>query len=368
MPQCYVYPVRSLLSGIQAAAETNPDSESEHTADPSAESCKTSPTISTPPLMESGSNDSHLSSRVSTDRSGEGESSSVCRRVSTRLKRCTGRRGIDPLHYKLDDDQKSSRREHKRAPNFIDYPRDQDPLAPRTFVSGLVSPPAETSRLGTLPGPMGEPIPFDPKQLSDDADDYIRSPRDLSEVAADAFAVAIEDAVPPASPMTADKPMFSNFSQSGIVHLAPIERDGSPKSRTHSAGSNSGSGSGAATSRAGTSKFSGGGSSTSNQSEVVQMPSTRSTRPPSASSGSANASSQSTSEGSSSEGPHITFRYQHVEDENGHHLIVGREGTLTQCEDEPIRTPGAVQGFGVLVAIQEDEETGNLVVRQVSEV
>ena len=35
---------------------------------------------------------------------------------------------------------------------------------------------------------------------------------------------------------------------------------------------------------------------------------------------------------------------------------------------QPIRTPGAVQGFGVLIALEEDEETGNLVVRQVSEV
>ena len=35
---------------------------------------------------------------------------------------------------------------------------------------------------------------------------------------------------------------------------------------------------------------------------------------------------------------------------------------------KPIRTPGAVQGYGVLVAVEEDLETGNLVVRQVSEV
>ena len=35
---------------------------------------------------------------------------------------------------------------------------------------------------------------------------------------------------------------------------------------------------------------------------------------------------------------------------------------------KPIHAPGAVQGFGVLIALVEDEETGNLVVRQVSEV
>lgn len=45
------------------------------------------------------------------------------------------------------------------------------------------------------------------------------------------------------------------------------------------------------------------------------------------------ASDMSMSTGSG-EGPHIAVRYAHVEDENGHHLIVGREGKLTKCEDE----------------------------------
>ena len=30
----------------------------------------------------------------------------------------------------------------------------------------------------------------------------------------------------------------------------------------------------------------------------------------------------------------MTLRYQHVEDENGHHVIVGREGKITRCEEE----------------------------------
>ncbi|KAF8755266.1 Phytochrome region [Rhizoctonia solani] len=60
----------------------------------------------------------------------------------------------------------------------------------------------------------------------------------------------------------------------------------------------------------------------------------------------------------------VTVRFQHVQDEDGHHVVVGREGRLTRCEDEPIRVPGAVQGFGVLIAVEEDYETGNLVVRQ----
>lgn len=62
----------------------------------------------------------------------------------------------------------------------------------------------------------------------------------------------------------------------------------------------------------------------------------------------------------------LTFRFRYHQDENGHHVIVGREGKLQSCEDEPIRTPGAVQGFGVLIAVDEVDDA--LVVRQVSEV
>ncbi|KAJ7043874.1 hypothetical protein C8F04DRAFT_1070714 [Mycena alexandri] len=61
----------------------------------------------------------------------------------------------------------------------------------------------------------------------------------------------------------------------------------------------------------------------------------------------------------------LTVRFEHVQDEHGHHVIVGREGKLARCEDEPIRTPGAVQGFGVLIVVDELEDI--LLVRQVSE-
>ncbi|KAJ7163265.1 hypothetical protein C8R46DRAFT_1177450 [Mycena filopes] len=61
----------------------------------------------------------------------------------------------------------------------------------------------------------------------------------------------------------------------------------------------------------------------------------------------------------------LTVRFEHIQDEHGHHVIVGREGKLSQCEDEPIRAPGAVQGFGVLIVVDELEDA--LVVRQVSE-
>ncbi|KAF2624531.1 hypothetical protein BU25DRAFT_155023 [Macroventuria anomochaeta] len=65
----------------------------------------------------------------------------------------------------------------------------------------------------------------------------------------------------------------------------------------------------------------------------------------------------------------ITPRFKHVVTEGGHMVITGRDGeTLQRCEDEPIHMPGAVQGFGLLVALQDDPEcSGALLVRVVSE-
>ncbi|TKA82828.1 hypothetical protein B0A55_01047 [Friedmanniomyces simplex] len=63
----------------------------------------------------------------------------------------------------------------------------------------------------------------------------------------------------------------------------------------------------------------------------------------------------------------VTARFKHVLTEGGHAVITGRDGeTLQRCEDEPIHIPGAVQGFGLLIALEEQSE-GRLVVRVVSE-
>lgn len=82
---------------------------------------------------------------------------------------------------------------------------------------------------------------------------------------------------------------------------------------------------------------------------------------PEADSASANSANQSTSEVT-----HVTTRFTHVETEEGHAIITGRDDVLQQCEDEPIHTPGAVQGFGVLIALREDS-SGSFSVRYASE-
>ncbi|KAK7419964.1 hypothetical protein QQZ08_010600 [Neonectria magnoliae] len=63
---------------------------------------------------------------------------------------------------------------------------------------------------------------------------------------------------------------------------------------------------------------------------------------------------------------HMTTRFTHMVTDDGHALITGRDGVLQRCEDEPIHTPGAVQIFGVLLALREEKE-GCFVVRYVSE-
>ncbi|KAL8925272.1 MAG: hypothetical protein Q9208_003562 [Pyrenodesmia sp. 3 TL-2023] len=63
----------------------------------------------------------------------------------------------------------------------------------------------------------------------------------------------------------------------------------------------------------------------------------------------------------------LTARFKHVVTEEGHAVIVGRDGdTLQRCEDEPIHVPGAIQSFGLLIALKEEEE-GRFRVRIVSE-
>lgn len=63
----------------------------------------------------------------------------------------------------------------------------------------------------------------------------------------------------------------------------------------------------------------------------------------------------------------VTARFKHIVSTDGHAVITGRDGeTLQRCEDEPIHIPGAVQGFGLLIAMREESD-GQLVVRIVSE-
>ncbi|KAI5849798.1 hypothetical protein BZA05DRAFT_77452 [Tricharina praecox] len=64
-----------------------------------------------------------------------------------------------------------------------------------------------------------------------------------------------------------------------------------------------------------------------------------------------------------------TERHKHVITEDGHMIVTGVAGVekMQRCEDEAIHIPGAVQGFGCLVAMRELEDGAILDVRVVSE-
>ncbi|KAL6875222.1 histidine kinase-like protein [Trichoderma novae-zelandiae] len=66
------------------------------------------------------------------------------------------------------------------------------------------------------------------------------------------------------------------------------------------------------------------------------------------------------------EDAHFATRFTHAITDEGHAVITGRGGDLQRCEDEPIHIPGAIQSFGVLLAMREEGE-GQFVVRYVSE-
>lgn len=98
--------------------------------------------------------------------------------------------------------------------------------------------------------------------------------------------------------------------------------------------------------------------------------------------------------------PYTTVRFKTTQDENGNHVILGRQGQLNRCEDEvrnyqqqstqatkvllayshsryylSLRSLlndlntylGAIQAYGVLIAVDDNYDDGRLVVRQVSE-
>jgi light-regulated signal transduction histidine kinase (bacteriophytochrome) len=101
------------------------------------------------------------------------------------------------------------------------------------------------------------------------------------------------------------------------------------------------------------------------QGNMSRSPSLKPEQPPSADAASIRSAFSSFGE----MGNLITHRFKHVVTEDGHAVITGRDGdTLQRCEDEPIHIPGAVQGFGLLIALQEDPGgSGSLPVRIVSE-
>ncbi|PCH40363.1 hypothetical protein WOLCODRAFT_98767 [Wolfiporia cocos MD-104 SS10] len=353
--QSFVYPVRSLLSGIrpggQRASPGGPDlrkkagSVGQHASLNDGAASRSHEALIREPLQRSISSSGLASHSTPTS---------------------------PPSEFMPAQDAQHTERRHKQpSTNFCDFSPGEDPLSRRTFATAQGScfprpgsaplPSSSSSDVPYTRGPTGEPV-MDVRlhDEPDTADEDALQANEFAEVAAQAFA----DVFIPPSDAGFDEAIHSHFSHTGIVHLPPLNTSSAPSTLSGGEGSSRGRTSRSsantldATAAGGTTAFG----------DVDIVPPTRDSRPASPPVvNDVTGSGSSLSSASTSDGPHIAIRYQHIEDENGHHLILGREGELTKCEDEPIRTPGAVQGFGILIAVEEDEETGNLVVRQVSE-
>ena len=222
---------------------------------------------------------------------------------------------------------------------------DGDPLRPRTFisnptVSAIVHAAVEAERpqianatTQYAAGPVGEPVPYHSERPDTPDNGYnARHPLHLSEAAADAFTESAEqeDAEPTLSsflPQSMPQTTLPNFSELGLVHLGA--RQYSP--RRESPGGNASDGFTGSISRNHSHSPAGQMRTVGRDMDVVEMPSTRAA---SVISGSRSAGGSYAVGDNLEESPHVTFRYQHVEHNDGSHLIVGREGKLTKCEDE----------------------------------
>ena len=118
----------------------------------------------------------------------------------------------------------------------------------------------------------------------------------------------------------------SNISQSGIVHLPPL---------SSISGSRAGSrGTGSHTHNSSRKYFPSSNSNASSQrmAQVPEAPEEHKLDQASSRFGSDLKSAESSAEGEP--GDFITTRYRHETDPNGNHLVIGREGDIRKCEDE----------------------------------
>ena len=130
------------------------------------------------------------------------------------------------------------------------------------------------------------------------------------------------------SPTHSVSSRVSHISQSGIVHLPPLS---STSSRAGSRGS------GSHTHNSSTKYFSSSNSNTSSK-KMDQVPEAQEELKPE--DGSSRSSSDlkpvemNTQDKSEPIGELVTTRYRHETDEHGNHLVIGREGEIRRCEDE----------------------------------
>ncbi|KAF8895314.1 hypothetical protein BD779DRAFT_1498791 [Infundibulicybe gibba] len=281
-----------------------------------------------------------------------------------------------PSNNPTRESSKQRRSKHrKRSPNFRHFPADGNPRSFSTYPAGTLN-----ESLSPLAGNIEtfatdlteEPVAVSPltsESLEAFDDDDRRHPAPLPVVTNSALAMTSKSLLPTHTITAPDLPF--NPSEYGLVHLPPLPSSPSPRSSKRGKGSTTSRSSGPSSQKSTRALYSIMGrdeqrkqdTTTPDASESNSSGSNSNSRPQSRSQSGSGSQSQSGS--ARSDESMTNVRFKHMQDENGNHVVVGREGKLLRCEDEPIATPGAIQGFGVLIAVDEQEDI--LSVRQVSE-
>ncbi|KAF7346045.1 ATP-binding cassette transporter [Mycena sanguinolenta] len=344
----YVYPVRSLLSNSIQRARNEPASGHETVDIQARRQSNAGPT------------------RDTTDNTASDEKSKPPRRRRTVSESSASKPKIETA----TPSKKPKKRRHRSSivpPNFRHFPgEDSAPNLRRTFTASSIRPlttedlPAHTLAYfseSTSVTDVAAPAPG-PKLPQSPPQELRARPKQVP-VSDDPLP---PEEVPDLPDIPPDPPLTWNDSQLELVRLPSLPSDPTPRGSKGSKASSR-----VAPANADGSPRPGSGTSSPKMGDDVQRSdSSQSSASHGGVSGSTGSESQSASGSEASDASQFfTVRFKHVTDEHGHHLIVGREGKLSRCEDEPIRTPGAVQGFGVLIAVDELEDA--LVVRQVSE-
>ena len=326
-PSSYVYPIKSLLTGIQPAPPTQsrpsiPRRSSSHSGGLAAlqdllthqlASTRKKPTegldVVSPQPMSSRSHSMFHPYTSRTALAGPSDDSEV------RL-----RKAPDPLSSRMRPIESQS-----SLPTALPEP----PLPPASVhpsipASSSSLPPSQ-SNLSALDDSPSDTSPVPLQSPVDEAltpDEY-KPPQGLTE--------HLLNEESRASPAHSVRSHVSHMSQSGIVHLPPLS-SASGSSRAASRGS------GSHTHNSSRKYYLSSGSNISSQrmGHVPEVEEERkaedcSSRP---SSNPKSVEPDTQQGGSEPTGDFITTRYRHETDENGNHLVIGREGDIRRCEDE----------------------------------
>ncbi|KIY71736.1 hypothetical protein CYLTODRAFT_450579 [Cylindrobasidium torrendii FP15055 ss-10] len=329
----YVYPVKSLLTGLQQPTHRSSQSASSASASPSSPEFTRWIADGVERANTGSARDSELPPSPPLPHSRVQRSQSIAEAIPRSKKH----------HTKGSRAQKSSSN-IENSPNYRHFPGEgESPNPSRSFArhpsksspSSRQQSPSRGANLSPLSAPEDDLPDFDP-----------RHPAALPLVSQGAFEATSETALVPEY-FKPSEPF--NPSALGIVHLGPLTAPSSNAASSRHSGSER-------------SRYYTPGSSVAGKGSADgSMPSSEA---PTSHESSADAGSNTgpasivNSSGSGQAAEElVTVRFQAVQEENGYHVVLGREGTLTRCEDEPIRTPGAVQGFGVLIAVDQNEDT-----------